>query len=220
VLDDDCYLTGDSLERAVGAAERERADLVSFRVRSSEDPSFEFTAHYRVGLLSFWGCAALVGRRAVDKLDGYDPNIFIWGNELEFTMRLLDGGLRHLFLPGVEAIHMKPPPGPFPPESHAIHTRNLGYVAAKLMQPRDAALAIAAVAARTLARPGYWRSLPALLGGARTGLRARRPVRPAVSSLYRRNFRDYAPPATYVRAGRYYATRADLYPGDAATLSV
>src|SRR4051794_19920669 len=46
VLDDDCYLSGDSLRAAVEAAEREGADLVSFRVVSSFEPSFEFNVHY------------------------------------------------------------------------------------------------------------------------------------------------------------------------------
>jgi GT2 family glycosyltransferase len=219
VLDDDCYMGGDSLERAVRAAEAQGADLVSFRILSSEDRSFEFNSHYRVGLLSFWGCAALISRRAIDKLEGFDPNIFIWANELEFTMRLLDAGFRHLFLPDVEALHMKPPPGPFPPDAYAIHTRHLAYIAAKLLRPADAALGLANLAARVIAKPSHWGALPALVEGARRGARVRSPVRGRVSRLYRRNFRDFAAPVSYLRADAYYASRRDLYPDASATLT-
>jgi GT2 family glycosyltransferase len=224
VLDDDCFLSGDGLDRAVRAAEDERADLVSFRVISAADPSFEFNSHYRVGLLSFWGCAALISRRAIEKLDGFDPNIFIWANELEFTMRLLDAGFRHLFLPEVTAVHMKPPPRDFPASSHSIHVRHLAYVAAKLLRPADTGLAVANVATRTLLwllrSPSRWRALPALVDGVRLGLRSRAPVRPAVSRLYRRNFREFASLPAYLRSEAYYARRSDLYPSASGSLSV
>lgn len=226
ILDDDCYVEGDALTRAIAEAEAHRADLVSFRVVSSQDPSFEFNAHYRVGLLSFWGCAALVSRRAIDKLEGFDPNIFLWGNELEFTMRLLDEGLRHLFLPEVTAVHMKPPPGRYPDAAHRLHTRHVAYVAAKLLRPPDAALVLANVASKLalelVRRPSRRRSARALASGACAGWRARAPVRPGVSRLYRRNFRDFSSPLRYLGRPRerFFAARADLYPGRTASLGL
>ena len=223
ILDDDCCVTGDSLERAVRAAESQRADLVSFRVVSSDDPSFEFNAHYRVGLLSFWACAALISRRAIDKLEGFDPNIFIWANELEFTIRLLDQGFRHLLLPEVTAVHLKPPPSHFPPTAYALHMRNLAYVAAKLLRPADAAAALASIATRLLVgvlhRPSRWRAVPAALEGVRTGVRARAPVRATVSRLYRRNFREFTSPLSNLRGERYYDARPELYPTGTASLA-
>ena len=68
-------------------------------MRSGIDRNYFFDQEYSTGLFSYWGCAALLSRRAVTRIGGYDPNIFIWGNELELTMRLLDDGLRHLGLP-------------------------------------------------------------------------------------------------------------------------
>src|SRR5205085_7733890 len=97
------------LERAIAAAREYDAGLVSFTIVSSYDESYTFNEEYRTGLLSYWGCAALVKRVALDALGGYDPHIFIWANELEFTMRLLDRGFVHLFLPDVVAVHMKEP---------------------------------------------------------------------------------------------------------------
>lgn len=228
ILDDDCYLEGDALDRALEAASAEDADLVSFRVVSSYDRDFEFNRHYPVGVLSFWGCAALVSRRALDRLGGYDPNIFIWANELEFTIRLLDEGFRHLFMPEVTAVHMKePPPARQPAPAYRTHMRHLAYTAVKLMRPADAALVLANVAAKMVLGlprdPARRHALPALVSGARLGRRARSPVRAPVSRFYRRNLRDFVSPLFYLRGNRhedFYASRPDLYPSGRATLSL
>ena len=59
-LDDDCHLPAGGLQRAVEAAREHEADLVSFAVTSTFDPDYRFDHEYRTGLLSFWGCAALI----------------------------------------------------------------------------------------------------------------------------------------------------------------
>jgi GT2 family glycosyltransferase len=246
VLDDDCYLSGDSLRDAVGAAEAEGAQLVSFRVRSSFDPGYEFGAEYRVGLLSFWGCAVLIARAAVDELGGFDPEIFIWGNELEFTIRLLDRGFRHLFLSEVSAVHAKPPLGTATAGIYSTHTRHLAYIATKLLRPADALLTLVNLTTKAIldmARfPARWRALPALLNGFYAGLRSRDPVRPQISRLYRREFREFRSPwfylgrplalwrssrdrdgvAGYIRSRHedFYAAREELYPRQTASLKL
>jgi len=71
-LDDDCHLPPDGLRRAVAEAERHDADLVSFGVTSASDSAYRFDIdEYLTGLFSFWGCAVLVRRRALEELDGY-----------------------------------------------------------------------------------------------------------------------------------------------------
>src|SRR3954470_17202171 len=139
ILDDDCHLEGNGLARAVAAAEANDADLVSFRVRSGVDPGYHFDEEYATGLLSYWGCAALLSRRAVERLGGYDPNIFIWGNELELTIRLLDAGLRHLTLPDVVAVHMKAPRAPrdYQEFGYRMHHRHMAYVSARFLRWGD-----------------------------------------------------------------------------------
>lgn len=108
VLDDDCYLTGEDLKRVLGAAEQTGAALVSLSVGNPNEPGFFFNRDVNPGLLSFWGCAALMRRDAISKLGGFEPAIFVYTHELEFTMRLLDAGYSHLFLPDVTAMHNKP----------------------------------------------------------------------------------------------------------------
>lgn len=240
ILDDDCYLPGDGLLRAVQEAEAQQADLVSFKVISSFDDAHYFNDIYETGLLSYWGCAALLSRRALDVLGGYDPYIFIWANELELTIRLFDAGFRHLHLPDIEAVHIKPPgPQGFILKAHRYNHRHYGYIAAKLLQPGDAARVMARLQLQMLLdiavdeREAY-KAFPDMWAGFAAGLRNRSPVRPVVSRAYRDNFRAWAKPRELLRGpaerlrgedhaearhAAYFERRRDYYPADEGTLA-
>jgi GT2 family glycosyltransferase len=205
ILDDDCYIEGDALKAAVRRAEEYRADLVSFLVASSEEPGYFNVGARAPGLLWFTGCSALFSRRAIETEPFYDPNLFIWGNELELTMRLLDRGMRHLYLPEVVSVHQKPlPRADFKLHLVAVNHRRWAYVAAKLLQPGDAVTVLGRLVLRVLIDiyrldPRVVAVLPSVLAGFLQGLRYRRPVRPEVSSLYRRVCVDLSNPLTFLR---------------------
>jgi GT2 family glycosyltransferase len=203
-LDDDCYLPGDGLRLAVEAARREEADLVSFGVSALDRPDYRFNASYRTGLLSFWGCAVLIRRPVLEALRGYDPEIFVWANELEFMVRFFDRGFRHLHLPELVAVHMKVPGTDwrdyYASRAYRVNAEHFAYTAAKLFRRRDAAGALLALTAWSL-RDAYRidsATLQALRWSVRgfvNGLRHRQPVtNPRVSATYRRNFHSYASP--------------------------
>jgi GT2 family glycosyltransferase len=202
-LDDDCYLPGDGLARAVEAARASDADLVSFAVRALDNPENRFNERYRTGLLSYWGCAVLMRRSVLDVLGGYDPEIFVWANELEFMLRFFDHGFRHLHLPEVEAVHMKETGRHwieyFGMRSYRINARHFAYVAAKLMRRRDAfgaLIALLAIGVRDAVRHDAVaiKAVPESVKGFVHGLRHRKPVRAEVSRAYRMNFHSYASP--------------------------
>jgi GT2 family glycosyltransferase len=202
-LDDDCYLPPDGLRLAVEAAERHGADLVSFSVSSGDDQAYRFSDEYRTGLLTFWGCAVLMRRRVVEELRGYDPEIFVWANELEFMIRFFDRGFRHLHLPSVVAVHLKEPLAEALKDhlrSYRINARHFSYIIAKLLHPREAAGAFVAILAnvvRDAVRVDRIaiRALPDAFAGFAHGLRHRRPVQHReVSQLYRRHFHNFASP--------------------------
>lgn len=232
VLDDDCYLSGDSLRMAVAGAASHHADLVSFIARSTRDPAHIFNDEYNPGLLSFWGCAALISRRAVQILGGFDTGIFIWAHELEFTIRLLDHGLRHLFLPQVEAYHMVTPAMRLTPSFYRQNTHSLGYIVAKLLHARHLIPVLINLAASAFLRSLMdWRlagSLLALTQGARDGLRRRSSIRSDISALYRYHFIDFVSPFRFIRGTRvdsfttrrrhFAQNRTDLYPLTSAWL--
>jgi len=247
ILDDDCYIEGDALKRAVAKAEEQRADLVSFRVESGEVPGYWFNDRYEPGLLSFWGCSAMFSARAIESEPFYDPNIFIWANETELTMRLLDRGFRHLYLPEVTSVHMKGPYGVLDERAFRINTRHFAYIAAKLMRPSDAAvalgnLALHVIGAAVVGDVGKLRGLRDIPRGVSGGLRVRAPVRPQVSRVYRRNTWHFASPIAQVRSPierlrprgaldqpegswmrrspQWFARRQAYYPGASAVLEL
>ncbi len=197
-LDDDCYLPPDGLKRAITAAREHHADLTSFGVVSAFDPEVRFDRNYRTGLLSFWGCSVLMRREVLDELRGYDPNIFVWANELEFMLRFFDRGFRHLHMPEVVSVHMKGEGDRV--ASYLLNARNFGYIAAKLLRPRDAGgalLARLANLARDVIRDDrrFVRAIPHVLAGVGKGLSVRSPVlNPEISRVYRRHFVSYASP--------------------------
>ena len=205
LLDDDCYLPADGLSRAVAAARAAGADLVSLSIAASEDFSWRFDQKYRTGLLSFWGCAVLMRREVVEALRGYDPEIFVWANELEFMIRFFDAGFRHLHAPEIVAVHMKEVGegdwrGYMRSKAYRINAEHFAYIAGKLLRRRDAAEACVAILAGIVRdavridRVTLRAFLPAVRGFV-NGLRHRAPVRnPAVSRAYRRNFHSFASP--------------------------
>lgn len=243
VLDDDCYVEGDALRRGVELARDRGADLVSYSV-DSLDPERPFSEHYRTGFLSFWGCSVLISARAIREVGMFDPGLFIWAHELDYAIRLLDRGLTHAALPDVASMHMKEVPG-FSAFMNQRNRRNFGYLATKHLQPRDAAAAVTNLLVRALAETAANRQMAngilPVITGAWAGLGVRSPVRPAVSSLYRRNYLDFAshlrfvrgpverwrdrrdpsrPPAIYARQHAYWDGRPQLYPRERAALRV
>ncbi len=247
VLDDDCYVTGDALKLAVSAARDEAADLVSFRIASPWHQGFAFNERWRTGLLAFWGCSALISARAIRQLGGFDPLIFVWGHETEFTARVLDAGFRHLYLPEVESLHLKRIQ-PMAQREWVAHLGNVAYFAGKRLQPQDALGAIANLIVRSIIgsikRPAAAREhVGGVLDGVRLGIRHRAPMRTEVSRAYRHNYLDFvgihkllrglgerlrpptAPPGgpetgpvNPARVDRFYARRPHVYPAGRGSL--
>jgi len=223
-LDDDCYVEGTSLARAVSAAIRLRADIVSFDILNPNQPGFSFNHLFNPGLVTFWGCAALFSRRAFDALGGFDPGIFVYIHELEFSIRAYSRGYSHLFYPDVKAYHMKPPGSHLAPNpsSRRLTVRNLAYISAKLFSRAACLQALAniflTVALAERRNPkALLRYLAAAIQGTREGFRARAPVSEELSWFYVTNYIEFANPLQFRgmdSAGRlasFYKKREDLY---------
>ncbi len=231
VLDDDCFITGDALKKAVRGAKENHADLVSFKVQNGYEPQLIYNDALNTGLLEFWGCSVLISRRAIERLKGFDPNIKFLLHELEFTMRFFDQGFKHLFLPEVVSQHMKTA-APDPKAAHLTlflnHRRNLGYIAAKLLQPRDARAVLLSMICKifmvSVKNPRMFVSVLNLIEGFRVGARHRDSVRPGVSRTYRRNFIEFVSPLRFLGTGwrrhQFFRNRSKFYPRKKASLQL
>ena len=102
-------------------------------------------------------------------------------------MRLLDRGLRHLFLPDIRVHHMSAPAARLTPFFYRTYMRNLAYIATKLLRPRDAVVAVAHLAVmallRAIANPRLARCLAAVPAGAWQGMRRRSRRKPGVGHV-------------------------------------
>jgi GT2 family glycosyltransferase len=173
-------------------------------VASSEQPDYRFDHRYRTGLLTFWGCAVLMRREVLERLGGYDPEIFVWANELEFMLRFFDAGFRHLHAPEIVAVHMKAVGrdwrASMGQRPWRLNQRHFAYIAAKHLRARDAAETLVALVA-TSVRAAIVINPRAVLGvrealrGFAHGLRHRDPLKDArISRTYRRSFESFASP--------------------------
>jgi len=212
ILDDDCYLPADGLTRAIDAALTHEAELVSFKVISTYNRDWVFTEKYRTGLLSFWGCAWLVRREVLEEIGGYDPDLFMWANELEFCLRFYDRGYRHLHFPAVVAEHMKRvSEDDFEPvdwRGYRVNYRHWSYIAAKRLHAEDAAGAFASLLLWNVRDgiregPSALTAVPGTLRGFLRGLLRREPIRSAeLSHFYRHNFECFVSPWVLARPPR------------------
>jgi hypothetical protein len=148
------------------------------------------------------------------ELGGYDPEIFVWANELEFMLRFFDRGYRHLHLPEVSAVHIRDVSGHWSDYVRSLayqrNARHWAYIAAKQLRARHALAVLVAILTVRL-RDGVsvdWRALKAIpqaLAGFATGLRRRDPVRPELSRAYRMNLESFASPWWFARPPRELA---------------
>lgn len=247
VLDDDCYLPGDGLRRAIDAMWAHAADMVSFSVAAAGNPDYRFDLAYKTGLLTFWGCAVLIRRDALARTGGFDPELFVWAHEVEWLLRFYDRGFRHLHLPEVTAVHMKDPGDGdartyYGSRSYRLNQRHFGYIAARHLRGREAVATLVALLAQNVRHAlrvdtADLAVVKETLGGFRRGLQRRDPLRnAAISRVYRRNFYSFSPPWWVMRpplerlrerdpedpprrVREYYESRRDFYPRQAATLA-
>ncbi len=234
VLDDDCYIEGDSLQLAAGNAVEHGADIVSFHAINPLDEGYSFNETINPGLLSFWGCAVLISRRAIEKLSGFDPNIFVYMHELEFSIRALGHGCQHLYLPQVLAFHMKPK-GKALTASAAAGCRcsfNHGYIIGKLFNfdhiARGCAYTMVGYMRQYWRRPGLGLRLKfAFFRGLFRGLANHQPVNRETVRFYTQNYLAFRPPMLSLARQRmkaenlFRSRRSELYSlNQSALLSV
>ena len=105
VLDDDSYVEPDAIPLAL---ERFSSDptvgVVAFQVLLRDGRSV--TAGWPAQVPSFWGCGAAVRRSLWDRLGGYDPDFFLYLNEVDLAIRVWDAGYQVVYEPSCRAHHL------------------------------------------------------------------------------------------------------------------
>lgn len=109
LLDDDGHIEGRTLKEAICFLDSKKdVGILSFNVL---DPvtRYSYTFNFPYGIFSFWGCAVLLGKKLVESIGGFDPNIFLYSHEPEYVIRAAKAGFRHEVGTGLIAFHRKDP---------------------------------------------------------------------------------------------------------------
>jgi GT2 family glycosyltransferase len=108
VLDDDCHVEGRTIKTSIEKIRDGVADIISYHV---VDPStrYSFTLYFPFGIFLFWGCAVIMSKKVIDRLGGFDENIFLYQHESEYMLRAIKYGFRHQILMSEMAYHRKDP---------------------------------------------------------------------------------------------------------------
>lgn len=92
VLDDDSYPNEKALETTLDLVHsREDIGIVSAKIINTKY-NFCETQNYPKNPFSFVGCGALIDNIKLEEVGYFDPNIFIYLNELDLTARFIDKG--------------------------------------------------------------------------------------------------------------------------------
>jgi len=105
VLNQDCVLEPGVLGRLLDAAAAAPADVAVWELR--QIPYEHPKAYDPVTLEAPWasGAAMLVRREAFDAVGGFEPRIFMYGEDVDFSWRLRAKGWRILYQPKLAVVH-------------------------------------------------------------------------------------------------------------------
>lgn len=90
VLDDDSYPANDALAKAVMILEKERLVVgIAFNIIHPTNNISE-SAGWPENVFTFIGCGAILRRDVLEKAGYFDPTFFLYCNEFDLTIRMLD----------------------------------------------------------------------------------------------------------------------------------
>lgn len=108
VLDDDSHPASDAIEKAarVFRSEGNRSiGVIAFRIINNITGR-EVTSSWPEGdWITFWGCGAAIRREVLEEAGYYDEDFFIYANEYDLSIRVLDAGWRVIYRPDIIAYH-------------------------------------------------------------------------------------------------------------------
>ena len=105
LLNQDCVLEPEVMQPLLEAAERSPADVAAWELR--QVPYEHPKAYDPVSLETPWASAAalLVRRTAFEAVGGFDPRIFMYGEDVDLSWRLRAKGWRLLYQPKLAVVH-------------------------------------------------------------------------------------------------------------------
>jgi hypothetical protein len=108
VLDDDSHPAPDAIEKALEVFTQDtdkNIGIIAFRI-VNPIKGRDFTSAWPEGdWVTFWGCGAAIRREVLESVGDYDEDFFIYANEYDLSIRVLNAGWRVVYCPQITAYH-------------------------------------------------------------------------------------------------------------------
>ncbi len=108
VLDDDSHPAQDALRSVADAFARDKNEsiaAIAFRIVNNINGR-DYTRSWPEGdWITFWGCGAALRREALENCGYYDEDFFIYANEYDLSIRMLNAGYRVVYRPDIIGYH-------------------------------------------------------------------------------------------------------------------
>ncbi len=108
VLDDDSYPEKDAIDAGVKTIlQDEKIGIVAYHIYNLRLKEYEKIGFNNNIPLMFIGCGALIKRKLINQIGGYNEKIFIYNHEQDFSMRCYNSGSRIFFLENHYVFHIQ-----------------------------------------------------------------------------------------------------------------
>jgi len=112
VLDDDSYPENGTIEAGIDfISNNKKVSVLGFAIYNSHFQKIENEEYYQSSsklvreVIGFIGCGAIIRKNHFLELGGFDPTIFLYYNELEFSIRSRNAGYKVFFDPNHRVNH-------------------------------------------------------------------------------------------------------------------
>lgn len=106
ILDDDSYPEKGAILKAVSLLKlNPECGVVAFNIYNSKFNFYETKDLQKGYTHLFVGCGALFKKKVIDKVGFYDNDFFIYVNEIDLSIRILESGFKIYYLPEAKVIH-------------------------------------------------------------------------------------------------------------------
>nr|WP_319539995.1 glycosyltransferase [uncultured Methanospirillum sp.] len=131
MLDDDAYIEGDILERSVKLFEMDKKNGIIALRAVNPQTGIDFLYEYPTGILSYWGCCAILRMEMLLKIGYYDECFFFQAIELDLSIRARNAGYNIVAPKDLFGYHMTSVGGIQSPSKFYYSRRNLIIIACK-----------------------------------------------------------------------------------------
>lgn len=105
ILDDDSFVAPEAVKIAIHVLSADEGiGVLAFKILLSDGSTS--TVNWKRETPSFWGCGAAIRRKVWDMVGGYDPDFFLYLNEVDMAIRVRNAGYKVIYDDRCIAYHM------------------------------------------------------------------------------------------------------------------